>query len=94
MKRIKLTQGKYALVDDEDFESLNKYKWYFHQGYAIRNTKMKFGKRTTIFMHRIITNCPKGKDVDHINMNGLNNQKYNMRVCKRSQNITNDKKTI
>jgi hypothetical protein len=92
MKRIKLTQGKYALVDDEDFEKLNKHKWYFHQGYVHRNSKTFFGKRKVISLHRAIMNYPKNKQIDHIDGNGLNCQKYNMRICTNNQNGKNQKK--
>ncbi len=60
MKRIKLTQGKYTLVDNEDFEWLNQFKWYLKKGYAIRNKPVDGnGKRGTLFMHRVILNINK-----------------------------------
>jgi hypothetical protein len=91
MKEIKLTQGKVALVDDEDFEYLNQWKWHAHKDrlnywYAIRTVS---GKR--IPMHRQIMNTPKDRQVDHIDHNGLNNQRSNLRNCTRSQNQMNRK---
>lgn len=94
MKKIKLTQGKYALVDDEDYEELNKYKWCANNKkctyYALRNVYDKETKNTrTLFMHRIILNTKKGEIVDHIDGNGLNNQRNNIRICTYSENNIN-----
>jgi hypothetical protein len=90
MKEIILTQGKVALVDDEDFIELNKYKWYAHHSknkwYAIRYNK---GYKN-IKMHRQILNFPK--ETDHINGNGLDNQRSNLRICNHSQNMANMEK--
>jgi hypothetical protein len=96
MKEIKLTQGKVALVDDADFEWLNQWKWFaffngYGQYYAARNEKTFLGRRL-IFMHRVIMNTPRGMDVDHINMDGLNDTHANLRNCTHSQNIQNGKK--
>ncbi len=92
MKCILLTQGQFALVDDEDFEELSKYKWSVQKNrntfYAIAKTYIS-GKRITILMHRIITNFPKGIDTDHRNHNGLDNRKANLRPCTKAQNQQN-----
>ena len=96
VKEIKLTQGKVAFVDDEDFEKLNKYKWCFHKqkktGYAERCVRI--GKRVdnkvlVVRMHREIVKAPKGLEVDHKDRNGLNNQKSNLRIVTHSQNQMN-----
>ncbi len=93
MKEIKLTQGKVALVDDADFEWLNQWKWYARKGvntfYALRNsTDDKV--RITVLMHRVITGTTDAKiPCDHGDMNGLNNQRYNIRVCTHGQNQKN-----
>jgi len=75
-RRIRLTQGKYAIVDPEDYERLNKYKWHVNKGtntyYACRNFRIG-KKRIGIKMHREIINLPNHLDVDHINRNGLDN---------------------
>lgn len=81
--------GKYfVMVDDEDYEELNKYKWHVRIGprtfYAIRNDN-----HITLYMHRIITKAKRGVLVDHRDLNGLNNQKYNLRKCNQAQNIRN-----
>lgn len=92
MKEIQLTQGKVALVDDEDYEYLNQFKWYAHKDYkspniwyAVRSEYTK-GKLTMISMHWVIMNK---KLIDHVDTDGLNNQKYNLRHCTRQQNSQN-----
>jgi len=98
MKEIKLSQqgknkGKYtALVDDEDFEYLNQWKWHLlqcdHTFYAVRNGIVN-GKYVVYIMHRVIMKTPSKLQVDHVDHNGLNNQKYNLRNCTQSQNNMN-----
>ena len=95
MKEIKLTQEKVALVDDEDYELVNEYKWYFDsKGYAARNSYTYEGRKIgkTILMHREISKAPTGIYVDHKDHNKLNNQKCNLRLCTRLQNQRNLKK--
>lgn len=92
MKEIKLTQGKIALVDDEDFEYLNQFKWYALKNrntYYAQRMKTINGKERAIKMHRIIMNTPKGIETDHRDHNGLNNQKYNLRNITFGQNRMN-----
>ena len=101
MKEIKLTKDKFVLVDDEDYEFLNQWKWYTNKKKytfnAVRNVKIN-GKQRMYIMHRIIMNTPPNLQVDHINHNGLDNRKINLRNCTQSQNnmnkIVNKKKTI
>lgn len=92
MKEIKLTQGKVALVDDADYEELSKHNWCANKGritfYAGRGVKIK-GKHVTIPMHRVIMKTPKGMDTDHIDGNGLNNQRENLRICTHAENSIN-----
>jgi hypothetical protein len=89
MKKIKLTNGGHAIVDDEDFDFLNKITWTrTKNGYAAR-TIWKDGKDGKLLMHRVIMNTPKGKDTDHINMKKLDNRKQNLRICSRSENMHN-----
>lgn len=95
MKKIELTQNQFALVDNSDFAELNKHKWcankYGNRFYAVRNSKTVEGKKKTILMHVEIMKTPKGFDTDHIDIDGLNNQKKNLRICTRSQNGMNKK---
>lgn len=92
MKQISLTKGKYVLVDDEDFEYLNQWKWYFDR-YAMRNEKVN-GKRRKVLIHRIIMNTPEGFETDHINGDKLDNRRANLRICTTSQNQANKKKSL
>ena len=87
-RRIPLTQGKYAIVDPEDFERLNKYKWYAVKDsrtfYAYRNKRV--GKKyISLGMHREILDPPGHLVVDHINHNGLDNRKANLRLATSAQ---------
>jgi hypothetical protein len=96
MKEIKLTQGKIALVDDEDFGYLNQFKWCTYKGgnsyYASRQSEGSHRTRKIIIMHRLIMKTPDNMVVDHIDHNGLNNQKSNMRNCTHAQNLMNQSK--
>lgn len=80
---IKLGYGKVVVVDEEDYDLLSKFKWRLsNKGYA----------SATISMHRLLAEAPKGKDVDHVNGDGLDNRKENLRICSRAQNVANTKK--
>lgn len=90
MKTINLTKGAVAIVDDEDYEELNKFKWQLHsEGYAVREIWNPGGKRKRVRMHRVIMNTPEGMDTDHRNGNRLDNRKENLRICTRQQNLRN-----
>lgn len=94
MIHIPLTQGKAALVDDEDYELVSQYKWcavkdgntYYAQSWLYVD-----GKKTTIRMHRIVVGAIKGQQVDHKNGNGLDNCKENLRLCTTTQNSMNQR---
>lgn len=91
---IQLTMGLSVKVDDDDYEILSKFKWQAKNPrkdtyYAARSIRMSNGKQKTVGMHRFITNCPDGYDVDHIDGDGLNNCKSNLRVVTRRQNLQN-----
>jgi hypothetical protein len=91
-KQIPLTQGKVALVDDEDYERLNSFKWCAQKSrntyYAIRSVKNN-GKNHTIRMHLMLIDVPKDMNTDHINNNGLDNRKENLRVVTIRENQQN-----
>src|SRR3990167_208372 len=91
MKYIPLTKGKFALVNDEDFEYLNQWKWCYlnnPNGYAIRAIYPNKHQKI-IYMHRFLLKAPKSKQVDHINGNSLDNQRLNLRLCYSYQNQSN-----
>ena len=95
MRKIKLTKGKYAIVDDKDYEWLNQWKWYAQKGgrtyYAARKMQLSCGKRVLVLMHRQIMGLKKGDgvQVDHKNRSGLDNKRYNLRTCNSTQNKQN-----
>jgi hypothetical protein len=92
MKEITLTQGKIALVDDEDFKYLNQLKWHtvkVGKRHYAANSKRINNIITRTFMHRLIKNTSQLLQVDHIDHNGLNNQKSNLRNCTFQQNQMN-----
>lgn len=87
-KSIPLTLGKFAIVDDGDFDWLSQWKWMCVRGYAVRSTGPR-KNRKVVFMHRLVANTPANMETDHINGNKLDNQRRNLRVCTRSQNMSN-----
>ena len=87
-KKIPLTQGKVALVDDDDFEWINQWKWYCSHDYAARPYG-KWPHQHKIWMHREINHTPDGYETDHINNNSLDNRRSNLRTCKHSENVKN-----
>ena len=95
MKKITLSRGLFALVDDEDYEFLNQWKWNasFEQCtyYAVRKSHGPHSTRKDIRMHNVIMSPPSGLFVDHIYHNGLDNQRRHLRICTRSQNAMNRK---
>ena len=91
MREIQLTKGKVTIVDDEDFERVNKFKWFIFNGYVVHSIKSD-DKWTSQSMHRLILNAPEGKQVDHINSDRLDNRKENLRICNRSENQWNRSK--
>lgn len=91
MKEIQLTQGKVAIVDDEDYELVSKSKWYYlnnRVGYAQKCEKVD-GKWVSLLMHRFIMNAPSIMQIDHINHNGLDNRRSNLRLCTKEENHLN-----
>lgn len=94
MKKIKLTRGRFALVDNEDFGWLSDFRWYFKihhhsQGYAAR-TDVVTGTRILISMHRLIMKVTDSKvQIDHRNGNKLDNRRSNLRICNGSENNAN-----
>lgn len=91
---IALTRGKVAIVDNDDFAFLNKFKWHAVRSgntwYASMKIRTAEGKRGNISMHRFMFAlfCPN-VEVDHIDLNGLNNIRNNLRVCGHAENIRN-----
>ncbi|HWP23591.1 MAG TPA: AP2 domain-containing protein [Candidatus Binatia bacterium] len=103
MKEIPLTQGYVAIVDDEDFERVARFKWRAHitrrrdgslwAVYAQRNVRRADGKWTTEQMHRFILGVVDPKiEIDHRDHDGLNNTRSNLRICTRAQNTRHSRR--
>lgn len=92
MASIPLTRGKFTIVDDADFEWLNQWKWFYTgNGYAARHTGPA-KDRKILYMHRLIMNPPNDREIDHIDRNKLNNQRTNLRIVTRLENMQNRNK--
>lgn len=89
-KEIPLTKGKVAIVDDEDYPELSKYKWRYDKGYAVRTAWIN-GKSKIIYMHRQILGLKGHILCDHANRNTLDNRRANLRAATKSQNASNSK---
>jgi len=88
IRRIPLGRGLFAVVDAEGYEWLSKYKWHANRrGRKVYAIGAKKGR--VVSMHRLIMRPRKGYVVDHIDGNGLNNRRCNLRVCTRRQNMVN-----
>lgn len=90
MKEIQLNQSKLSLVDDEDFEGLLKMgRWSYSEGYVQRKEKGE-----TLRLHRFLLGMSKDdtRVVDHINGDGLDNRKSNLRICTKFENSLNKRK--
>ena len=98
MRKIPCTVGT-ILVDDEDYEHYSRYKWHAQQRpgktYAMRRQRREevgSGKRSKVYMHRLIMGSPPGLFIDHINGNGLDNRRSNLRIVTPFQNQGNRRK--
>jgi hypothetical protein len=98
-RKIPLTQDKYTIVDPEDYEKLARYRWYAlrieRSFYAVRQYKTNKGrgKYESVRMHQEIMGAAEGKVIDHINHNGLDNRKANLRFATIQQNTWNQRKS-
>jgi hypothetical protein len=87
---VPLTKGYEAIIDAKDVDIVCKFNWMAYEKkntvYAVRNDPEG---TALIRLHRLIMNAPKGLEVDHIDRNGLNNTRENLRICDRCQNMRN-----
>lgn len=88
---VKLSQGLVTIIDAEDLELVSQWKWF-----ASRSGSSYYAQRkhngTTVKLHRVLANAPDGMQVDHVNHNGLDNRKINLRLCTKSENLRNRRK--
>lgn len=94
LKKISISNGKFTIIDDEDYEKCSKYKWTYHpSNYAYRHESVN-GKIIRVYLHRFLLgdNILSGFVVDHINGNGLDNRKQNLRIVTNKQNTRNTQK--
>lgn len=97
MKKIPLTRGKVAVIDDKDYVYVEPFKWCAMPNgttwYAITNVRCPDGKQRQVRMHRLLMGVKRrdGMEVDHVNHNGLDNRRNNLRVCTHQQNMCNGK---
>ncbi len=97
---IPLTRGKVALVDAADFPRVSQYTWYAkqhyrskHLWYAYRGVQVDYVKHY-IALHRFILDAPPGVHVDHINGDGFDNRRSNLRFANQKQNGANQRKPV
>jgi hypothetical protein len=105
--KLQTNNGYFYEIDEEDAEIVGLYNWYgwksrrrnsngeikFHSAYIVAN-HYHDNTNTRIFMHRVIMNVPNGIEIDHVNGDGLDNRKINLRLCSRGQNNKNVSKRI
>jgi len=98
MKEIRLSRGYLAIVDDDMFGVLSSQPWYpspMTRGrgkvYAVGSSEIN-GRRSTVYMHRIVIGALPGQIVDHIDGNPLNNQRSNLRFASATLNTVNSRK--
>lgn len=91
VKRIWVRKGKYALIDDEDAERVSKVDWHLVQSpttlYA-RTFDKRIGKSQQL-LHRMVIGAQPGEIVDHINGDGLDNRRANLRIVTAAENAAN-----
>ena len=92
MKHITLTQGQFAIVDDEDYEWLMTWKWYAHKGIYTYYAQSHINHGDIITMHRLLMLHPKNMQIDHKNHNGIDNRKSNLSICTARENQSNRQK--
>ena len=92
-RRIKLTKGKYAIVDVEDYPKLDGYDWQLFESESKNFYAVRLDGNKLVKMHREIMNAPAGVFVDHRYGDGLDNRKKNLRIATRAQNQYNRRKT-
>jgi hypothetical protein len=97
MKEIPLTRGYVALVDDEDYDTLAQYKWHASTTCGITYAFHSFadgGRIRSVPMHRVIMSPTPDMQIDHVNHDGLDNRRENLRICTPEQNMHNHRRKV
>lgn len=96
MRTIKLSKGYVALIDNIDFYKVSKFKWWVSTRAGNTRYAYRMLGRTTQRMHRFILGLRNKQriEVDHVNGDGLDNRKANLRTCTRSQNLANSDRVL
>ena len=85
--KILLTQGKAAIIDVVDYDLIRSIKWC-----AVKNGNNWYAKHKTIYLHRFLLNPKSNEECDHINGDGLDNRRCNLRIVTSAQNSMNSQK--
>jgi hypothetical protein len=96
---VPTSQGKSAVVDGDIYPLVSQYKWTIsnrrngQRFYAYRHVRMDDGSLKALFLHHVVIGCPlrKGMTIDHIDGDGLNNTRANLRIVTQNENLTNSR---
>lgn len=97
-KYVPIKGGKFAIVDDDDYELASRFPWYIlkgRRGKEYAQCVMYLGKidnkflYAQMYLHRLIMRPPKGSDIDHLNHNGLDNRREKLSICTHEENAQN-----
>jgi hypothetical protein len=97
---LALTQGQETKIDAADIPLVSGHRWHpswnvrMRSYYVIASVKNALDRPTTLYLHRLITGAPKGRVVDHLNDDTLDNRRANLRVCGQRENIGRGKAKI
>jgi hypothetical protein len=94
--RVPLTHDKYAFIDEEDAERVSEHSWTYlwSPNWPNRAYAQTGIKKRAVLLHRFILGVASDEDVDHINRNGLDNRKCNLRPCDQTHNNANSRKRV
>lgn len=92
--RVPLTRGAEAIIDDDDIPLVAGRSWHLQvraTGFYATASGSANGKKSNVYMHRVIMNAGPGEIIDHVNRDGLDNRRANMRFCTLIQNAQNQR---
>ncbi len=89
IRQLYLPKNQVCLISEEDYEWASKFTWYLNKSADGKIYVCRYEDNKRIYIHREITDCPKGLVVDHANGNTLDNRRQNLRVCSQRNNMRN-----